>query len=248
MADPLIFGSGAFYGINSAANSTPVKVATLQDITFDFSFNSKPLYGQNKLPEDILRGSGKFTGKAKFARVKGSIFSQLFFGTQSASSTGLLQVAQGEAGAIPATTTYTVTVVNSTTFDTDLGVVYAATGKPFTKVSGAPSTAGQYSVAAGVYTFDASDASTNVLIDYVYKPATGGTIQTISNEATGVTPKFMGVFTATVENNPTTLILNACTATKLAIATKLEDYTYPELDFDILVDSSGSLGRFSSVV
>ena len=46
---------------------------------------------------------------------------------------------------------------------------YAATGAPLTPVAGAPGS-GQYSVAAGVYTFSAGDAGAAVLISYGYIP------------------------------------------------------------------------------
>jgi hypothetical protein len=51
----------------------------------------------------------------------------------------------------------------------DMGVVYSATGIALRSVASAPST-GQYSVAAGVYTFSAGDAGAAVAISYGYIP------------------------------------------------------------------------------
>ena len=137
-----------------------------------------------------------------------------------------------------------MTVINAATFDTDLGVVYAANGMPFTKVASNPST-GQYTEASGVYTFSAGDAGIPVLIDYLYTTATGGTRIALTNQIMGTTPTFMGVFTAHVGPKVATLKLNQCTSTKLSFATKLEDYAIPELDFSIMVDSSNTLGVLS---
>lgn len=60
---------------------------------------------------------------------------------------------------------YTITVTNSATFVADVKVTKA--GVPMTKVASAPA-AGQYSVAAGVYTFNSADNSAAVVITYRY--------------------------------------------------------------------------------
>lgn len=238
----LVFGSGYLYGIGTAANSSPRKFATLQDTSFDFTFAVKELYGQQNLPVDVRRGEGKLTGKAKFGKISGGMLNDLFFGQTA--STGLLLSSIGEAWSIPAATPYTVTVANSVNFDTDLGVTYAATGLPFTKVASAP-IAGQYSEAAGVYTFAAADAGTAVLVDYLYTATTGGTKITLSNQVMGTTPTFMGVFTTNVSGKIATLKLNLCTSSKLSFATKTEDYMIPEMDINIMADASNNIGVIS---
>ncbi len=237
----LAFGTGNFYGISSAANSTPRKFATMQDVQFDLQFTTKQLYGQNQVALDIRRGQAKFTGKAKFAQISGSMLNDLFF-SQTA-TTGLLLSAVGEAGTVSATP-FTVTVANSTTFDTDLGVVYAATGVPLTRVASSPAQ-GQYSVAAGVYTFSSTDTGAAVLIDYLYTAATGGTKVALSNQSMGTTPTFMGVFSTTASGKNVTLKLNLCTSSKLSLQTKIEDYTIPELDFEVMADAANNIGTLS---
>jgi hypothetical protein len=236
------FGSGYLYGNSTATNSTPRKFGTLQDVTFDFTFTTKELYGQQSFAVDVRRGEGKFTGKAKFANISGGLVNDIFFG-QSATP-GLILSAIGELGTIPAATPYTVTVVNAAAIDTDLGVVYATTGLPFTKVASNPVT-GQYAEASGVYTFSAGDAGIPVLIDYLYTTATGGTRIALTNQIMGTTPTFMAIFTAHVGPKVATLKLNQCTSTKLSFATKIEDYAIPEMDFSIMVDSSNTLGWIS---
>ena len=236
------FGSGNLYGTISGANPTPRKFAQLQDINFDFSFSMKSMFGQSQLAVDMRRGEQKITGKAKFGKIDGNALNDLFF-SQTA-TTGLVLTAIGESGAIPASTPWTVTVVNSATWTQDLGVVYASTGVAFTRVASSP-TAGQYTVAAGVYTFSTGDAGVNVYIDYLYTAATGGTKISLSNQSMGITPTFQGVFTGSTGGKTVTLILNACTSSKLAIATKLEDYSYPELDIEVMADSGNNIGTLS---
>lgn len=238
----ITFGSGYLYGISTNTNATPRKFGTLQDVTFDFSYTTKELFGQQNLPVDVRRGEGKFTGKAKLANINGELLNDLFFG-QSA-STGLILSAIGEAGTVPAASPYTVTVANAATFDTDLGMVYAATGVPFTKVAANPAT-GEYALANGVYTFAAGDVGVAVLIDYLYTTATGGSRITLSNQFMGTTPTFMGIFTAHVGAKVATMKLNLCTSTKLSFATKLEDYAIPELDISIMADAANNIGVIS---
>jgi len=100
--------------------------------------------------------------------------SNLFFSDPV--TTGILLMAYREPGAVPPTTTYTITVVNAAHFVTDYGVSYAATGVPLQDVgAGSLTAAGQYKVdvATGVYTFDASDASALVIISYEYSSPPG---------------------------------------------------------------------------
>jgi hypothetical protein len=71
-----------------------------------------------------------------------------------------------EANTIPDTPgPYTVTVANSATFVADVGVTKS--GVPMVHVAGAPA-AGQYSYAAGVYTFNSADHNQPVVITYRY--------------------------------------------------------------------------------
>jgi hypothetical protein len=238
----LAFGSGYFYGISTAANSSPRKFAKLQDVQFDLSFSNKSLLAQGQLPIDIRRGQGKFTGKAKAAEINAGLLNDLFFAQSQ--STGLILSAVGESGQIPATTTYIVTTVNSVTWTQDLGVVYAATGVPFTRVATSP-TVGQYSVAAGVYTFAAADAGLAVYIDYLYTSASGGNTISLSNQQMGTTPTFTGIFTTTVSGKNLTLILNQLTSSKLSLQSKNEDYTIPELDFEVMADAANNIGKLS---
>lgn len=238
----LNFASGQLYGINSSANSTPMKFGAMQDVSFDFSYNMKELRGSSAFAIDIRRGAGKISGKSKFASINGRMLNDMFF-NQTASS-GLLQSAVGEAGTIGATP-YQVTVANGATFDTDLGVVWATTGLPLTKVASAPAT-GQYSVSvAGVYTFAAADTGKGVLIDYLYTATAGGTKIAISNHSMGLTPNFMGIFTSNVGGKIITLKLNVCTSSKFSMATKQEDYTIPEVDFEVMADASNNIGTLS---
>ena len=240
----LSFGSGFTFGTRTdVANSTPVPLGIMQDISIAFSGDLKPLYGGQQFPVAFARGKMKIEGKAKLARLNGRLFNDLFFG--QAMSTGQVLTALGEAGSVPAITTYTVTATNGATFQNDLGVFYAATGLPVTKVASAP-TLGQYSVnnTTGVYTFATADASAAVLLSYTYTATTGQTI-TITQASMGVVPSFQSLFTTSFGGKTLTLKLNACSSSKLNFATKQDDWTIPEVDFEAGADVTGTVGTLS---
>ena len=241
-----MFGSGVLFGTRTdVANSTPVQFGALQDVSVDFSFDSKELYGQNQFPLAVARGKGKVTGKAKLARILARSFNDLFFGQTL--STGQVLTAFQENGVVSATP-FTVTVANSATFVEDLGVSYAGpanAGIPLEKVASAPA-AGQYSVAAGVYTFASTDTGVGVLISYRYTPvSTVGQSIAITNQLLGTTPQFSCALYTSYQGKQMNLTLNACIANKLQIATKIEDFTIPELDFAAFADQSGNIGQLS---
>src|ERR1017187_6861835 len=123
------FGSGVLFGTPSTAAATPVRFGILQDVSIDFAFSTKQLFGTYQFPVAIGRGTAKVTGKAKFARIDSEVLNTLFF-NQTQGSTKQIIYVDAEAGAVPATSTYTVTVVNSATFESDQGVNYATTGQP----------------------------------------------------------------------------------------------------------------------
>jgi hypothetical protein len=79
-------------------------------------------------------------------------------------------VIQGEPQSVPNSGSYAITVNQPNgPWAVDQGVTYA-NGTSLLAVGSAPAQ-GQYSVAAGVYTFNAADAGAPVLISYSYIPA-----------------------------------------------------------------------------
>src|SRR5271166_7103145 len=235
----LSFGSGAVWGERTDVTGSgigPRQFGVLQDIQIDFDWTDKALYGQLQFPVAIARGQGKITGKAKFAQILGLLYSDIFFGVTPA--TGQFAVSQLEAAAAPAATPYTVTVANAAAYNDDLGVVYASSGQRFNRVT-TPSAAGQYSVnfASGIYTLSSADASAALLISYTYNVATSGSKVTITNQLIGTTPTFKATFYSTYSGAGTALRLNACTANKLSLPTKVDDWTINELDFSAFADA-----------
>ncbi len=245
----LSFGAGAVWGERTDVTGSgigPRQFGVLQDIQIDFDWTDKELHGQLQFPVAIARGQGKITGKAKFAQILGLLYSDIFFGLTPA--TGQFAVSQLEASSVPAATPYAVTPANAASYNDDLGIVYASSGKRFNRVI-TPSAAGQYSVnfSTGIYTFSAADANAAILISYTYNSAATGSKLTITNQLMGATPTFKATFYTTYNGNGTALRLNACTANKLSFPTKVDTWTISELDFSAFADASGTIGYLSTV-
>jgi hypothetical protein len=234
------FGGGTLYGLRTdISGAQPVKFGALQDVQLDFSGDLKELYGQGQFALAIARGKTKIELKAKFAQINGLIFNQLYFGQTL--STGQALVAESELGSIPSSSTYTVTAANSTAWTRDLGVFYAATGLPLAPVADAPAV-GQYSVAAGVYTFAAADKGLAVLLNYEYAATASGSSIALANPRMGTTPSFAAVFSQSFNGKQATFQLNNCTSSKLSFPSKQDDWTIGEIDFQVAADAAGTIG------
>ncbi len=237
------FGSGVLLGTRTdGGNITPVNFGLVQDVTIEENATIKELMGQFQRPVAIARGTIKTTGKAKVARISGLAFANLFYGVTP--QLGQLATSFAEAGTVAATSPFTYTVGNAATFVDDDGVLYATTGLPLTKVPSSPA-AGQYSVSAGVYTFNSSDAGKNVLASYTYTVSGTGQKFTVANQLLGTTPTFQALFYTTFQGQAISLKLNNCTSNKLSFQTKLEDFVLPEFDFSCFADSAGNVMTWS---
>jgi len=235
------FGSGTLWGYpvagNLAANPTPIKFGTLQDISVEISGALKELYGQNQFAEAVARGKCKIAGKAKFAQIVGKHVNDLFFG--QATNSGQKLTSLDEAQTVPAASPYTVTVTNSAQFVDDWGVRYSVTGLPLAKVTTSP-VQGQYSVSSGVYTFAAADAGAVVLISYRYSSATGLQLN-IRQQLMGFAPTFQVLLNEQYAGKQANLLLYSCVAEKLTWATKNEDFLVPEFDFEAFSNAGGQV-------
>lgn len=232
------FGSGILYATPSGGS--PQQFGALQDVSIDLSRSTKTLYGQYQQPLLVGGGELKASGKAKMGYIDGSVYANLFYGITPAVGTSAL--AANEPHAVPAATPYTVTATNSTTWTTDLGVQYAG-GQQLTQVSGTPTT-GQYSVAAGVYTFAAADEGKAVLISYYYTNATAGFTVSAGLIQQGVQPIITIDLYRGFNNVGERHRFWAATCSKLTVPTKLADFGIDEFDFECFADSQG---RFHTI-
>ena len=246
----LIFGPGTVtFTPNNVTNPTPYNIGMAQEISYEESSTLKSIYGQNRRALAVGAGTIKSTGKIKGARFSISAINWLLYGLAPAVGSTGTSIAQ--TGTVPAVSTYTITptVPGSGTWATDLGVVYAATLKPFTRVASLTA-AGQYTVAAGVYTFYSADASAAVLITYNYTMAATGYSSLLGgNPLLGPTVSFSLNITATDPTNnaaATFQVYNAVVSKASLIQSKMEDFSMPEYDYEAFVNSAGNIGSWNT--
>lgn len=241
------FGAGILWGTpqqdaagNAISNPTPVQFGTLQDASIDISFDVKELFGQNQFAVAVGRGKGKITGKAKFAQLNGTLINSLFFG-QTQTNGILNDVYDTTGAAIPASPySITPTVPSSGTWSADLGV-RDSNGLPMKRVASTPAT-GEYSVAAGVYTFAAADTGKTVFISYQYTATSTSAVKgTIQNVAMGYAPTFRCDLMMPYSGKSLVLTLPNAISTKLTFATKQDDFMVPEFDFSGFADGAGNV-------
>lgn len=242
-----VFGSGVLWGTpttdaNGAliVNPTPVQFGTMQDVSLDINFDTKQLYGNLQFPVAVGRGKGKISGKAKAAQMNGSLINSLFFGQTL--TNGIVDNFYDTTGqAIPLTPfTITVTPPSSGTWSQDLGV-RDANGTPMSRVASAPTT-GQYSVAAGVYTFAAADTGLTVFISYQYTATSTSAVKsTVLNLQMGYAPSFRVDLSMPYAGKKLIFTLPNVLSSKMSFATKQDDFMVPEFDFDAYASANGQV-------
>lgn len=245
-----VFGAGDMFGVplvdangNAIATPTPVKIGTMQEMSLEFSSDIKEMYGQNQFPAAVTRGKTKVSGKIKNGQIQGGALNSLFFGSGMTSGSLAAAYSDTTGALIPASTPYTITPTppNSGVYVTDLGVI-DANGNGMTRVASAPTT-GQYSVAAGVYTFAAADTGLKVFINYQYT-ATMATARKISvqNLPMGYAPSFKAFMRTSFQGKQALVTLYSVISNKLSLfATKTDDFSAGEIDFAGQADAANNV-------
>lgn len=247
-----LFGSGILWGtpLSTAAgaaiaNPTPLIFGTLQDTELDIKFELKQLHGQNQFAVAVGRGKGSITGKAKLADIRAAFLETIVFGV--AGTSGLTDMVYDTVGAaVPATPfQITPTVPNSGTWQADLGVIDSTTGRALTRVASAPA-AGQYAVAAGVYTFNTGDQGKVMYISYRYTAtSTVARRISISNLPMGYAPSFRADFYGPYQGKSCVLTLNNCISEGFKLGAKNDDFSVPEVGFTAFADAGGVIGTLA---
>lgn len=243
-----LFGPGILWLTRTdIANQTPINIGFINEFSTDLSFETKELYGQNQYALLVARGTAKSTGKMKAATLSGQALNTVLLGQTWTAGTQYDAVTSA-ATAIPATPyTITPTIPNSGTWNQDLGVVNGATGEPLTLVTGTPA-AGQYAVAAGVYTFSAADHTSGVSViiscAYTYTAAPGQSVA-FQNSLIGTTPTFQIDYKSTLYGATYYLRIFNAVGSKWSMGHKLTDYAMPEFDFGFFANAAQQIGIIS---
>lgn len=243
MATKQKFGAGVLIAAtrtdsqgNVLAVPAPYRLGILQDVSTDFSFEAKTLYGANQLPVDRGRGKAKLAFSAKMASIDGAALAALHFGITPTVGVKLPVI----DFAVTCATSVPITPPSSGTFLADLGVSDTS-GTTFTRVASAPA-AGQYSLSAGTYTFNASDVGKALLISYEYSASTGGIVVPMTNQLMGYSPSFSVILYNDSKGSKLAVKLTNCQSDKLSLPFKNEDFTVADFGWEALDDGTGSAG------
>lgn len=242
MSQPL-FGTGLLVLTPTLAGVvTPIQVAVLKDISLDVSYTKKDLIGNLQFPVDSAKGEGKLSGKAKSGYFAGGLISAILSG--STTTVGSKVGVFSETAAVP-TTPYQITVSGSATWLSDLAVFDVTSQKFLTRVASAPAT-GQYSVAAGVYTFAAADTTHVMSISYDKTAAAVGTTVSLTNQLMGTNTAFSLKLYNNYQGlaggaNSSGLYLPMVVIPKLSFAFKNSDFFEKSIDFEAIADGAGNI-------
>lgn len=242
------FGSGILTGLrtDNSGTNTPLRFGALQDVSVEFTGDTKELFSTQQFPIDTARGKTKITGKAKVAEIKAQMYNELFFGQTL--TTGQLKYAFNESTTLSNTTvapSYTVANSGSTPL-VDQGVFNATSGNQLSAVASSPvSNQYTFNVSTGVYSFSTFSNNQGVLTNYTYNVASGFNIA-IGNPQMGVTPRFQATLMQQYENQQIVLVLYACVSNRLSYPTRIDDYLIQDLDFNAYANPAGNVGSWNS--
>lgn len=237
------FGAGRVFMTSNVTNPTPARALVPQGQSIDVKRKTESLFGENQLAEEVGAGEMEITGKVEFGKINPRIFSDMIFGDGSA--VGSYLEADKEAGTVPASVAYTITVVNGATFKYDLGVVNATTGAIYSRVAGGSEvTLKSYSVntTTGVYTFAVGDANTPMKISYAYADATNGATIQILNQLQGPTGRFQAVHVLPWGAKQDMFVFNNCIASSSGLSAKKSGFTGFTFDYMAASDANGTVG------
>lgn len=243
------FGAGRVFAKLNTTNPTPVRSLVPQSQSIDFKRKVESLFGERQLAVAVGAGEMEITGKVEFGKTNARLFSDIMMGVSQ--STGSNLQADKEAGTVPGSSTYVITVANSSTFGFDLGVINASTGAIYTRVASGSEVAGtSYSVVEsginkGKYTFASGDANANVLISYVYSSASIGSTISITNQMQGVVGLFQAVHVLPWGTQQDMVVFNNCLAASTGISAKKSGFGMTSFDYHASVDTNDVLGTMT---
>jgi hypothetical protein len=238
------FGVGGIYVNpttgNLATPSGPIQIGVIQDCSVEFDQKLVELRGQGKLPDDVAPADLTGTFKSAFGKIDVNVFNNVMFGETI--TAGISVVYDPNAlgvppVAIPATPyEITPTIPGSGTFVQDMGVQFA-NGQGLNRVASAPAT-GEYSVAAGVYTFAAADTTKTVYISYVYSLSDTGQTLTTNQHIQGYGPVFEMYLLQSYQGQ-NGMHLHACRSSKTSAPLKRDGYMIPAFEGQFYADANG---------
>ncbi len=235
------FGAGRMFATANIANPTPARALVPQSQSLDFKRKVESLFGEKQMAVAVGAGSMDVTGKVEYGKINARMFADMLFGDTG--TTGQYLEADKEAGTVPSSSTYVITVANSATWLFDLGVVDVTTGNIMSRVAAAAEVAGKsYSVAAGIYTFAAGDASANKLISYGYSATGVGETIVMANQTQGLVGNFTAVHVLPWGTEQDMFVLSNCTTSSAGLSLKQSGFATNTMEYTAAANANDQLG------
>lgn len=181
------YNLGVLYGVPNVSNPTPIPIASLKGCKVGIKQSKKGFRGNQRDLIDVGDGARDWSIEIDSADFRAEALKLVVPGGTTVTGGRLVAIAEGPT-TIPGTP-FQVTVSQSANWAEDAGVLDLTAGVWMTRGATATGT-GVYSVAAGVYTFNTSDASHVVYISYAYTSASLGRTTTISNSIQSASTPF----------------------------------------------------------
>lgn len=235
------FGVGALIATPPAgsADLTPIQIALLKEVSIDLSMETKELKGDKLFPVDEQISGGKISGKAKTAEIHAALLLAVL-GTTATVTDGASQKRISKSTGVIAGATFDTG--DSATAVADLGV-RDENGDALKKVAAGP-IAGQYSYAAGVYTFHTAANGKVYTVAYSKTLTTGKTIVSSNVQVGGSGIRYTMELYNETNGDAFGCKLHRVLIPKLSLGFKSEDYTEQDLDFTASADASGNMITF----
>lgn len=246
----LQFGVGGLFtnptGGNTGTPSWPQRMFSIQDIDIDIDRKNVALMGQNEGPDDVAPSDTTIKGKSGFGYFNPDVFNVLFFGDTVATGNPY-DMFTAAAIAIPGTPfQVTPTIPSAGTALEDLGVQFSNNiTYNLQRVASGPA-AGQYSYAAGVYTFSSADHTSglSVITSQAYSQSTVGRSLTAYNHVQGYGPYFELFipmsYTGNQQDGGNVLHIRRARASKMGFPMKRAGYMISAFEFECFPDNSGA--------
>ena len=242
----VVYGSGTLFAVmkknakgETLAVPQAVKMGIMQNVDFEFEFETKQLRGSRMFPIKIARSMGSVQGKIKNAEFNSRVWGHLVSG-------GDIEriVVDDQPKTVAASVS--ATMPGAATFLEDGGVMNAATGIPFKRVAATPA-AGEYAVSGtGTYTFAAADVGKSALLTFSCTTASGGFKGTFKNDLAGYTPIFGVTWGVDYDGARGSITLPSVVPGSFSAPFSREDFSIPELAFEAFAGPDNIVGYWST--
>lgn len=231
-----IFNIGSAFLIPPGSNVEGERFGVIRSLSVDFGVEVAELRGENFYVEEVARKTVAVSGKVAFAKLTPELILSAVPGT--AKTTGSYHLAS-ETSAVPATP-FQITVTNSAKYASTLEVKDNTAGYRMLEVASAPA-AGEYSVSAGVYTFNTADSTHSVTITYDYTETTGVTVTGTNAMAEAPSTYYSLRAYNTTKGKTFGIHLPRVVIPGLSLPLSQQDFAAFEFSFTAMPDASGIL-------